>query len=65
MSADSGIVVPTDSDASPAPAAAERKPRFALFIATACGLGYIPVLQAPGARSQDSSLPYSPFGLHS
>jgi len=26
--------------------AAERKPRFALFIATACGLGYLPV--APG-----------------
>ena len=26
--------------------AAERKPRFALFIATACGLGYIP--KAPG-----------------
>lgn len=31
---------------STAPAAQTRKPRFALFFATACGLGYIPV--APG-----------------
>jgi phosphatidylglycerophosphatase A len=46
MSADSGTVTPTVSDASRSPAAAERKPRLALFIATACGLGYIPV--APG-----------------
>jgi phosphatidylglycerophosphatase A len=46
MSADSGTAVPSVSNASPAPAAAERKPRLALFIATACGLGYIPV--APG-----------------
>ncbi len=46
MSADSGTAVPSISDASPAPATAQRKPRLALFIATACGLGYIPV--APG-----------------
>jgi len=46
MSADSGTVAPTVSDASRSPATAERKPRLALFIATACGLGYIPV--APG-----------------
>jgi phosphatidylglycerophosphatase A len=35
---------PTPSAASPAPPA--RKPRVALFVATACGLGYIPF--APG-----------------
>jgi len=46
MSADSGTVAPTVSDASHSPATAQRKPRLALFIATACGLGYIPV--APG-----------------
>jgi phosphatidylglycerophosphatase A len=46
MSADSGTVAPTDSDASHSSATAEREPRIALFIATACGLGYIPV--APG-----------------
>ena len=46
MSADSGTVAPTVSDASHSPATAQRKPRFALFVATACGLGYIPV--APG-----------------
>jgi phosphatidylglycerophosphatase A len=46
MSADSGTVVPDVSETSRSPATAERKPRLALFIATACGLGYIPV--APG-----------------
>jgi len=46
MSADSGTVAATDSNASRSTVAAERKPRLALFIATACGLGYIPV--APG-----------------
>ncbi len=46
MSADSGTAAPNISDASRSPATAERKPRLALFIATACGLGYIPV--APG-----------------
>jgi phosphatidylglycerophosphatase A len=46
MSADSGTVTPTVSDASHSPATAQRKPRLALFIATACGLGYMPV--APG-----------------
>jgi phosphatidylglycerophosphatase A len=34
------------SVASARPPAAARKPRFAIFIATACGLGYIP--KAPG-----------------
>jgi phosphatidylglycerophosphatase A len=38
--------VPDVTDASHQPAAAQRKPRLALFIATACGLGYMPV--APG-----------------
>ncbi len=38
---------PADAPAPAAsPVAAARKPRFALFIATACGLGYIP--KAPG-----------------
>jgi len=46
MSADSGTVAPNVSDASRSSVATQRKPRFALFIATACGLGYIPV--APG-----------------
>ncbi|MFY9730861.1 MAG: phosphatidylglycerophosphatase A [Candidatus Acidiferrales bacterium] len=46
MSADSGTAAPNISDASRSPITAERKPRLALFIATACGLGYIPV--APG-----------------
>ena len=46
MSADSGTVVPNATQASGIPVAAQRKPRLALFIATACGLGYIPV--APG-----------------
>jgi phosphatidylglycerophosphatase A len=46
MSADSGTAAPSVSDASRTPATVQRKPRLALFIATACGLGYIPV--APG-----------------
>jgi phosphatidylglycerophosphatase A len=46
MSADSDTVAPDVSDSSRAPVATQRKPRLALFIATACGLGYIPV--APG-----------------
>jgi phosphatidylglycerophosphatase A len=46
MSADSGTVVPDVSDTSRSPVIAQRKARLALFIATACGLGYIPV--APG-----------------
>src|SRR6202040_2165776 len=46
MNADSGTVAPGVSDASSSSVAARRKPRLALFIATACGLGYIPV--APG-----------------
>ena len=46
MSADSGTVAPNVSDASRSLVATQRKPRMALFIATACGLGYIPV--APG-----------------
>jgi phosphatidylglycerophosphatase A len=46
MNADSGTVAPGVSDASSSSVAAQRKPRLALFIATACGLGYMPV--APG-----------------
>jgi phosphatidylglycerophosphatase A len=46
MSADSGTALPNTADASRLPIATLRKPRLALFIATACGLGYIPV--APG-----------------
>jgi phosphatidylglycerophosphatase A len=46
MSADSGTAVPNATGASGIPVAARRKPRLALFIATACGRGYIPV--APG-----------------
>jgi len=46
MTADSSTAAPSVSEASRSPAAAQRKPRLALFIATACGLGYIPV--APG-----------------
>jgi hypothetical protein len=42
MSADSGTAVPSVSDASRSSATAQRKPRIALFIATACGL-HIPV----------------------
>jgi phosphatidylglycerophosphatase A len=46
MSADPDTAATSVSDTSRSPATAERKPRLALFIATACGLGYIPV--APG-----------------
>jgi phosphatidylglycerophosphatase A len=52
MSADSDATLPDTTGTGPgssqtgSAAAAQRKPRFALFIATACGLGYIPV--APG-----------------
>jgi len=46
MSADSSTVTPNVSDASRSAATVQRKPRLALFVATACGLGYIPV--APG-----------------
>ena len=46
MSVDSGTLAPRVSEASRSPVATQRKPRLALFIATACGLGYIPV--APG-----------------
>jgi phosphatidylglycerophosphatase A len=46
MTADSSTAAPSVSEASRSPAAAQRKPHLALFIATACGLGYIPV--APG-----------------
>ncbi len=49
MNADSGTVAPGVSDASSSSVAAQRKPRLALFIATACGLGYMPVAPpAPG-----------------
>ncbi len=46
MSADSGTAAPNLSDASRSSVATQRKPRLALFLATACGLGYIPI--APG-----------------
>ena len=48
MTANSDAAMPNEAadSNSPSQAAAQRKPRFALFIATACGLGYIPV--APG-----------------
>jgi phosphatidylglycerophosphatase A len=39
---------------APTVASSSRKPRFALFIATACGLGYIPV--APGTFGSLSGL---------
>jgi phosphatidylglycerophosphatase A len=38
--------VPSDAGGSAASLLSQRKPRFALFIATACGLGYLP--KAPG-----------------
>jgi phosphatidylglycerophosphatase A len=46
MTADSDATLSNTVDSSPSPTATQHKPRFALFIATACGLGYIPV--APG-----------------
>jgi phosphatidylglycerophosphatase A len=46
MSADSGTAFPNATEASRLPVATERKPRLAFFIATACGLGNIPI--APG-----------------
>jgi phosphatidylglycerophosphatase A len=46
MTLDSDSALSTAADSSGSPSEAEPKPRFALFIATACGLGYIPV--APG-----------------
>ncbi len=62
MSADSGTAAPSVSDASRPATAAQRKPRLALFIATACGLGYIPV--APGTWGSLAGLlvAYFPFG---
>jgi phosphatidylglycerophosphatase A len=49
MSANPDAAVPNaaaDPQPSSRDATVQRKPRFALFIATACGLGYMPV--APG-----------------
>jgi phosphatidylglycerophosphatase A len=48
MSANPDAAMPNEvaTPDSPSSNATQRKPRFALFIATACGLGYIPV--APG-----------------
>ncbi len=43
---DSGISVATERQPASPAATAGRKPRFAIFIATACGLGYLP--KAPG-----------------
>jgi phosphatidylglycerophosphatase A len=42
----SASVDPQGSVRDASPAAGERNPRFALFVATACGLGYLP--KAPG-----------------
>lgn len=44
----SGANAPSSAaaDGHPGTSAARRKPRFALFLATACGLGYLPL--APG-----------------
>jgi len=41
-----GEYVPSSAGPNPTIASSVRKPRFALFIATVCGLGYMPV--APG-----------------
>jgi phosphatidylglycerophosphatase A len=41
-----GEYLPPSGSRRPPAASSSRKPRFSLFIATACGLGYIPV--APG-----------------
>ena len=46
MSASAGATTPDLSQPPPAGNTTERKPRFALFIATACGLGYLS--KAPG-----------------
>jgi phosphatidylglycerophosphatase A len=46
MSADSESRSPDSDTLAPQSAPAARKPRFALFVATACGLGYLP--KAPG-----------------
>jgi len=41
-----GEYIPSSAGRNPTVSSPVRKPRFALFIATACGLGYLPV--APG-----------------
>jgi len=47
MSAGADSEISTAAEPQPtSPATAGRKPRFALFVATACGLGYLP--KAPG-----------------
>ena len=46
MTADPDAALSSGADSSHAPAATQRKPCFPLFIATASGLGYMPV--APG-----------------
>ncbi len=47
---------PRSSDAATPPSAVvERRPRFALFVATACGLGYLP--KAPGTWGSLAGLP--------
>ncbi|MGA8011945.1 MAG: phosphatidylglycerophosphatase A, partial [Candidatus Acidiferrales bacterium] len=55
---------PRSSDAATptaSPATAGRKPRFALFIATACGLGYLP--KAPGTFGSLAGLLAAMFPL--
>jgi phosphatidylglycerophosphatase A len=52
----------SDSDTlAPQSAPTARKPRFALFVATACGLGYIPI--APGTFGSLAGLLASMFPL--
>jgi phosphatidylglycerophosphatase A len=67
MSADSGTAVPNAvpsiSDASRPPVKAQRKPRLALVIATACGLGYIPVAPGTWGSAAGLVLAIMPFWL--
>jgi len=61
MSADSESR-PSDSDTlAPQPAPTPRKPRFALFVATAAGLGYLP--KAPGTFGSLAGLLAAMFPL--
>jgi phosphatidylglycerophosphatase A len=50
---------------TPPPTTATRKPRFALFVATACGLGYLP--KAPGTYGAAGGLVLAvlPFAVNS
>ncbi|MFZ1204583.1 MAG: phosphatidylglycerophosphatase A, partial [Candidatus Acidiferrales bacterium] len=52
---DAASVAPASGSAAERKPAAAGKPRFALFIATACGLGYMP--KAPGTWGSVLALP--------